>query len=370
MDVKGITWVGNIYQKFENMCLEEVEDKMFEDAVKYVENQMQSVGESVKKIYSDVMHDLLPPSSCDLDEKITSELPIDQYTDDGFCKKEFQGSENITVKDDTKQTSEDSRINRDNDITLVASCDTDALFTAASGNCIKGDKFISHAKLVGNTKVAKSLGGDESQKDTKVPASIVVSEITLLETGACRTSQSCEHSNDNQNPAVTVSKPDFAEVTRLASVAASDEDIPNVMVLVKLTEAKEMDKCYSSCALFGDLDETWILDAAKTDTALDHGHKQDNEQKLEETCVMVTRDELRLFPKTAASLKTNKKNTRQSFSLSKKSSRKQEYKELAILHGNNAKGKGDCMENLCPTLMKDQETLLLPDISEAEWELL
>ncbi|XP_019458686.1 PREDICTED: uncharacterized protein LOC109358724 isoform X3 [Lupinus angustifolius] len=339
MDVKGITWVGNIYQKFENMCLEEVEDKMFEDAVKYVENQMQSVGESVKKIYSDVMHDLLPPSSCDLDEKITSELPIDQYTDDGFCKKEFQGSENITVKDDTKQTSEDSRINRDNDITLVASCDTDALF-------------------------------DESQKDTKVPASIVVSEITLLETGACRTSQSCEHSNDNQNPAVTVSKPDFAEVTRLASVAASDEDIPNVMVLVKLTEAKEMDKCYSSCALFGDLDETWILDAAKTDTALDHGHKQDNEQKLEETCVMVTRDELRLFPKTAASLKTNKKNTRQSFSLSKKSSRKQEYKELAILHGNNAKGKGDCMENLCPTLMKDQETLLLPDISEAEWELL
>lgn len=29
MDVKGITWVGNMYQKFENMCLE-VEDMMYE----------------------------------------------------------------------------------------------------------------------------------------------------------------------------------------------------------------------------------------------------------------------------------------------------------------------------------------------------
>ncbi|CAL0322572.1 unnamed protein product [Lupinus luteus] len=353
MDVKGIAWVGNIYQKFENMCLEEVEDKMFEDAVKYVENQMQTVGESVKKIYSDVMHDLLPPSSCDLDEKITSELPIDQYTDDGFCKNEYQGSEKITVKDDTEQTSEDSRINHDNDddITLVASCDTDALFKAASGNCIKGYTFISHAKHVGNTNVAKNLGSDESQKDTK-------------------TSQSHEHSNGNQNLAVTVSKPDSAEVTRLAFVAASDEDIPNVMILVKLAETKEMDTRSSSCSIFEDLDETWVLDAAKVDIALDHGHKQDDDQKLEETCVMVTRDELRLVPTPGAILKTNKKKTRQPFSLSKKSSRKQEYKELAILHGNNAKEKGDCMENLCPTSIEDHKKLVLPDISEAEWELL
>lgn len=29
MDAKGIAWVGDIYQRFENMCLE-VEDTMFE----------------------------------------------------------------------------------------------------------------------------------------------------------------------------------------------------------------------------------------------------------------------------------------------------------------------------------------------------
>lgn len=60
----------------------------------------------------------------------------------------------------------------------------------------------------------------------------------------------------------------------------------------------------------------------------------------------------------------------QPFSLSKKSARKQEYEELAIWHGNNESGKGDCVESLCPTLLEDQKKLLLPDISEPEWELI
>ncbi|KAJ7981805.1 Fiber Fb32-like protein isoform 3 [Quillaja saponaria] len=60
LKLKGITWVGNIYQRFEEIC-QEVDDVVSQDAVKYVENQVQNVGESVKKIYSDVVHDLLPP---------------------------------------------------------------------------------------------------------------------------------------------------------------------------------------------------------------------------------------------------------------------------------------------------------------------
>ncbi|KAL7129016.1 hypothetical protein ABFS83_13G035100 [Erythranthe nasuta] len=64
MDFKGITWAGNIYEKFEAMCLE-VEEVMYEDTVKYVENQVQKVGVSVKKFYSEVMQDLVPPSCVD-----------------------------------------------------------------------------------------------------------------------------------------------------------------------------------------------------------------------------------------------------------------------------------------------------------------
>ncbi|KAL1190659.1 hypothetical protein V5N11_000147 [Cardamine amara subsp. amara] len=59
MDFKGISWVGNVYQKFEAMCLE-VEEIIVQDTAKYVENQVQTVGNSVKKFCSDVVQDLLP----------------------------------------------------------------------------------------------------------------------------------------------------------------------------------------------------------------------------------------------------------------------------------------------------------------------
>lgn len=53
---KGPNWVGNIYQKFEAIC-NEVDDIVKQDTIKYVENQMHTVGKSVKKLCSD----LLPP---------------------------------------------------------------------------------------------------------------------------------------------------------------------------------------------------------------------------------------------------------------------------------------------------------------------
>ncbi|KAI8025632.1 hypothetical protein LOK49_LG02G02937 [Camellia lanceoleosa] len=58
---KGKRWVGNIFQKFEAMC-QEVDDFVSQDTVKYVENQVHTVGDSVKKFCSDVVHDLIPSS--------------------------------------------------------------------------------------------------------------------------------------------------------------------------------------------------------------------------------------------------------------------------------------------------------------------
>lgn len=51
---------------------------------------------------------------------------------------------------------------------------------------------------------------------------------------------------------------------------------------------------------------------------------------------------------------------RKGFSLSKKSARKQEYKELAVLHGKSEKVEGDLMKKL------DEAC----NVSEPEWELL
>uniref|UniRef100_A0A6N2LK68 Uncharacterized protein n=1 Tax=Salix viminalis TaxID=40686 RepID=A0A6N2LK68_SALVM len=57
---KGMAWAGNIYQKFETMC-HEVDNVVNKDTFKFVENQVHSVGENMKKIYSVAVHDLIPP---------------------------------------------------------------------------------------------------------------------------------------------------------------------------------------------------------------------------------------------------------------------------------------------------------------------
>lgn len=64
MDKKGISWVNNMYQKLESLCVE-VEENIYEDTVKYVEGQVKTVGACVKKFYTDVVEDLLPPASQD-----------------------------------------------------------------------------------------------------------------------------------------------------------------------------------------------------------------------------------------------------------------------------------------------------------------
>nr|GME02542.1 uncharacterized protein LOC109187786 isoform X1 [Ipomoea batatas] len=62
MDLKAKSWAGNMYNKFEDLC-SEVEQVMSQDAVKYVENQVQTVGVRVKKFCSEVMQDIRPESS-------------------------------------------------------------------------------------------------------------------------------------------------------------------------------------------------------------------------------------------------------------------------------------------------------------------
>ncbi|KAH1247880.1 hypothetical protein GmHk_06G017677 [Glycine max] len=252
MDVKGIRWVGNMYQKFENMFLE-AEDVMYEDTVKYIENQMQTVGESVKKLYSEIVGDLLPPG-----EKVSIELPIDKCADAGLYKKPFHVYKERHVKADTKQTTEDSRIvlGVDNVARLASS-------TLSLRNSVKESNFSSPSRqYVRRMDVISNLGIDENPVNKKMAVTNIINETTLAETVACRTSQSCEISNENenQNHGVTVSKPASAKVARLASDTdcsneiedASTKQFPNVPQLVKAAEEKPVDKSSSSCVPFGE----------------------------------------------------------------------------------------------------------------------
>ncbi|KAK6157334.1 hypothetical protein DH2020_011582 [Rehmannia glutinosa] len=61
LNFKSKLWAGNIYHQFESIC-QDVDDFMSKDTVKFVENQVQSVGISVKRLYSNVVQDILPLS--------------------------------------------------------------------------------------------------------------------------------------------------------------------------------------------------------------------------------------------------------------------------------------------------------------------
>ncbi|OMO65358.1 LPPG:FO 2-phospho-L-lactate transferase CofD/UPF0052 [Corchorus olitorius] len=68
---KGIAWVGNIYQKFEAMCME-VDDRICEDTFRYVENHLHAVGANVKQFCTELMEDVLSPSLTDSEKELKS----------------------------------------------------------------------------------------------------------------------------------------------------------------------------------------------------------------------------------------------------------------------------------------------------------
>ncbi|KAH6785284.1 hypothetical protein C2S51_037739 [Perilla frutescens var. frutescens] len=60
-NLKSKFWAGSIYHQFESIC-QDVDGFVNKDTVKFVGNQVQSVGISVKRLYSNVVQDILPLS--------------------------------------------------------------------------------------------------------------------------------------------------------------------------------------------------------------------------------------------------------------------------------------------------------------------
>ncbi|KAL3508743.1 hypothetical protein ACH5RR_028144 [Cinchona calisaya] len=116
LKIKGRTWVGNIYHKFETIC-QEVDDFVTKDTLKYVENQVQTVGENVKKIYSNVVHDFLPPLG---DDKQAEAQAVTRTQDDagGSHIRSMVG-----IKEKNRRSSE-RETNEEQDTSDVGSCNT------------------------------------------------------------------------------------------------------------------------------------------------------------------------------------------------------------------------------------------------------
>ncbi|XP_068653844.1 uncharacterized protein [Aristolochia californica] len=76
---KGISWVGNMYQKLETVCvdvLQEMDNFMAQEPARSVETQVQAVSVNVQKFCDEVIKDILAPSSVHSSQVPVTELSV------------------------------------------------------------------------------------------------------------------------------------------------------------------------------------------------------------------------------------------------------------------------------------------------------
>lgn len=421
MDLKGIAWVGDIYQKFEAMCLE-MEDAMYQDTARYVENQVQTVGASVKRFYSDVVLDLHPQFNIDPVKVAAADLSLNPYAHTEISKKlkaQLKGGHprviNKELIDDTqviKGKSKSGGVYRRQSVGIKEivrdnhppSKKSDAL-CLVSGNTIK---LFSDSKVRGGFEVAsdhmtmtsplasvKGLNSTETGKEvsnhiikTDVAAAGISINIAASDTSLSvdcvgqnqadlrNTFSVCDLQSDSHVDRGT--RKELAGDTGLKiSSNTGDNNIASKEVnnIAKISsntgdnniageEIKESCKARSDKSCSPPHEK---YDSIESDVEIVERY---DESKLEETCVLVEAEKLHV-PQGSVKRKSYKKKLRQVFSTKKKSTRT-EYEQLGALYG-------DQQPNLQPeekqmqVLSKNSNPKKLSsadDHSESEWELL
>ncbi|KAL3323177.1 hypothetical protein AABB24_040341 [Solanum stoloniferum] len=421
MDLKGIAWVGDMYQKFEAMCLE-MEDAMYQDTARYVENQVQSVGASVKRFYSDVVLDLHPQFNIDPVKVAAADLSLNPYAHTEISKKlkaKLKGGHprviNKELIDDTqviKGKSKSGGVYRRQSVGIKEivrdnhppSKKSDAL-CLVSGNAIK---LSSDSKVRGGFEVAsdhmtmssplasvKGRNSTETGKEvsnhiikTNVPAAGISINVAASDTSlsvdcvgqkqadlrntySVGDLQSDSHADRGTHKELAgdtglkissnTGDNNIAseEINNIAKISSNIGD--NNIASEEINESckERSDKSCSPPPEKYDLIESDVEIVERYD-----------ESKLEETCVLVEADKLHV-PQGSVKRKSYKKKLRQVFSMKKKSMRK-EYEQRGALHG-------DQQPNLVPeekpmqVLSKNSNVKKLSsadDHSESEWELL
>lgn len=410
MDLKGITWVGHVYQKFEAMCLE-VEEIMYQDTVKYVENQVQTVGSTVKKFYSDVIDDLLPPPSMDLVKgAIASNLPPEQNADVGICKKPKVGIKEEAMEVNNEQLSESSLATADLDKGAGPGqpfCRfhiEDTSFQPSMGDTVKGafSDVCSKGYEIRSGHNQSSICMEKISKEDNLPPSETSGSSLHMERRLLRASSSCELLDKNQEVSddQVVVNP-TSVTTEVASCKSFEETYDGSEkasegasgVLISSPAAKNCDEsesAHSSCSsLSAELNgictndgvvclvgsfvnedaqtrqsDYSTMDATESSTDVEQGYETiqrvDNIQ-VEETCILVNGDEVCFVPHKGGKHRPYKKKIQDAISSRMRSTRQHEYKQLAVWYNQDEKSK-----------QQNAETKGKPShgYCELEWELL
>ncbi|XP_030462955.1 uncharacterized protein LOC115682765 [Syzygium oleosum] len=427
MDVKGITWVGNIYQKFEAMCLE-VEEIMYQDTVKFVENQVQTVGASVKKFYSEVVDDMLPPSCVDPDKVTAPEFSVVKCNDVQVCKKAkvcrkrepakaiYQLNEDSKLLGDVKKDVRHAPCFRGTscaDNTCQTPLQVSALRKASpdlhSGSI--DDKSVPDSAITVNensgingmpsAETSKVIAPDElefigflTKNDESAHDQTTIASSAPVEINKGDTMEN--HINDTEGrsrcaPESLGNAPPLSKLVSDQSVATCEREtktpsssgVPLVKSYVNFSDT-EADSVNSS-TMSENICSRYVFplpgcsNGSNMNTAKgDFDTEQDaatidqiDEAKLEESCIVVNNDEIHFVAQREGKHRSYKKKVRDAFSSKKKSSRILEYEQLAMWHGGDAEPSKDCRRRSRPTLnLEEEEKTQAHDYSEPEWELL
>ncbi|KAK9665865.1 hypothetical protein RND81_14G141600 [Saponaria officinalis] len=134
MDIKGVSWVGNMCQRFEALCVD-IDEAIYEDTFIYVGNQMRTVGKSVKKFYSEVVQDLLSSSSLDSAKGKDALNTVEHNGGATACKKQKLVSERKSV--DTASVKTGNSLDGDATVKSSVSC----------GPCSSAEELSTPVKL-------------------------------------------------------------------------------------------------------------------------------------------------------------------------------------------------------------------------------
>ncbi|XP_011002526.1 PREDICTED: uncharacterized protein LOC105109499 isoform X2 [Populus euphratica] len=404
MDLKGITWVGDSYLKFEARLLE-VEEIMRVEAVKYVENQMQTVSNNVRKFYSDVMQDLCSPDSEDPANGAVSKFPVDSAADVGIYMKPEDGMEEKCGKaDDPEQLAEDlkmtaesgadclplrrritvrriSRQHSKGSLSNKSNLDTDK-----NSNC----NNVSPNEISGTTTLSSKFSSTVELSDQNLEASC--DQTARLATPGCVEVTDHFSMEESKNaskhvPEISFNKPslDMVNITETGRHEGTDSR-PSSRNLLEESNgvclSNEFVSMIESAATgnmqtnkfayeedFVSYSDEWKIESDKDGTIIDEGMEiiRVDKARLEEACVLVNVDEFHHVPREG---KNRPYKIRDVF-CSRKRSVMKEYEQLAVQCSSDSKSKEEeSITSSMPTLsIKEANRSLSHDPSEPEWEL-
>ncbi|KAH1047402.1 hypothetical protein J1N35_038186 [Gossypium stocksii] len=395
MDLKGITWVGHVYQKFEAMCLE-AEEIMYQDTVKYVEDQVQTVGASVKRFYSgvmqDVVQDLLLPSSLEPVKAVAaSDTAIEKNA--GTFKTPQVGSKVAAVKDEGEQLIEDSEVTSDvieNAAHVPSSCQlhmVDNIFHSCPRSFMERESSYFLSREHNN----RSMLVKANVENLPAVGAETVSEVACMGNEVGMLSSFSRNANANieescqQIPTtltrVTVGEDDCDSIEESCNeIESASESVPEILdndlQLLESIGTKLDGRCSSS--VIGSAEPNGQSNNGTMDSSGSAVSRKESgtvppldKTGVDESCVIVNEAELHCHPHRQGKHRPYQKKIRDAISSRMRSARKMEYKQLAKWYGDVGKcdedSKGSSMSAQTREATRRSTT---QDLLDSEWELL